>query len=117
MVGYIFICLYVKISIMNYLCPTATLLSTSLLFAHDNNKLCFCLFHNRCIDLIDGYRCECFHGYHGVNCSQEVNECNSAPCQNEATCVDEVNGYACQCLPGFTGRSFVIYWIKVLLIS
>ncbi|VTJ54253.1 Hypothetical predicted protein [Marmota monax] len=30
-------------------------------------------------------------GYHGANCSEEINECLSHPCQNGGTCIDLTN--------------------------
>ena len=33
----------------------------------------------------------------------DINECASAPCQNEGSCIDGVNGYTCACTPGFAG--------------
>jgi len=41
----------------------------------------------------------------GSNCQTEINECDSAPCQNGATC--QVNGlgrYRCHCPYGYTGE-------------
>ena len=34
----------------------------------------------------------------------DINECKSAPCQNNATCVDQINQYRCDCLPGYNGK-------------
>lgn len=34
----------------------------------------------------------------------DINECESNPCQNNATCVDQINQYTCNCLPGYTGK-------------
>lgn len=39
----------------------------------------------------------------GDNCSVDINECESDPCQYNGTCVDRVNGYVCECIPGITG--------------
>ncbi|XP_052803933.1 adhesion G protein-coupled receptor E2-like isoform X2 [Mya arenaria] len=33
----------------------------------------------------------------------DIDECSSAPCQNEATCVDNVNKYTCTCKAGYHG--------------
>ncbi|XP_064641079.1 sushi, von Willebrand factor type A, EGF and pentraxin domain-containing protein 1-like [Lineus longissimus] len=60
--------------------------------------------HGRCINGKGGFSCDCDAGWTDDDCSAEVNECMSSPCQHEATCVDEVNGYNCKCLPGYTGE-------------
>ena len=63
------------------------------------------MYISSCTDLVDGYLCECFDGFDGANCTEDIDECSSSPCQNGATCVDNVNGYTCECLPGYTGMS------------
>ena len=35
----------------------------------------------------------------------DIDECNSNPCQNEATCHDHVNSYSCICAAGFNGTN------------
>lgn len=44
-------------------------------------------------------------GYHGVNCSEEINECLSHPCQNGGTCIDLANTYKCSCPRGTQGKA------------
>ncbi|VDH91536.1 Hypothetical predicted protein [Mytilus galloprovincialis] len=36
---------------------------------------------------------------------EDINECLSTPCQNEATCHNEVNAYSCTCMPGYQGTN------------
>ncbi|KAK1155658.1 hypothetical protein AOXY_G26555 [Acipenser oxyrinchus oxyrinchus] len=50
-----------------------------------------------------GYLCHCQPGFTGKNCSVNINECASMPCQNGGSCEDLINGYQCLCEPGFTG--------------
>lgn len=58
-----------------------------------------------CEDIGNSHRCHCQDGYTGSYCQQEINECESAPCQNNAACVDLVGGYSCQCAAGFQGQN------------
>lgn len=45
----------------------------------------------------------------GHNCSVDVNECESSPCQNEGNCQDLINSYQCECLDGFTGGRVIVF--------
>ena len=44
-------------------------------------------------------------GYQGNDCEENIDECASDPCQNEATCVDEIASYHCICNSGFHGKN------------
>ena len=41
----------------------------------------------------------------GSNCSENINECESVPCQYNGTCVDLVSAYRCECIDGITGSN------------
>uniref|UniRef100_A0A8C3A7Z3 Crumbs cell polarity complex component 2b n=1 Tax=Cyclopterus lumpus TaxID=8103 RepID=A0A8C3A7Z3_CYCLU len=49
-----------------------------------------------------GFICRCLPGFTG-NCSVNVDECESAPCQHGGSCQDLVSSYQCVCPDGFTG--------------
>ena len=77
-----------------------------------------------CTDGIDGYECNCVPGHTGVfcqtgnpflcfrmlstqigiDCSLDIGECTSTPCQNNGTCVDEIDRFTCICADGFSGN-------------
>lgn len=58
-----------------------------------------------CEDIGNSHRCHCSEGYTGSYCQQEINECESAPCQHGATCKDFIGGYRCTCTEGFQGQN------------
>lgn len=40
----------------------------------------------------------------GAKCEMDVDECDSAPCQNGGLCKDGMGDFQCQCKPGFLGE-------------
>ncbi|NXY42567.1 CUBN protein, partial [Ceuthmochares aereus] len=59
--------------------------------------------NGQCLAIITGYFCLCNAGWTGSNCTENIDECISNPCQNGGTCTDEVNGYSCECTSAWTG--------------
>ncbi len=52
--------------------------------------------HGTCEEQADSYSCECFDGYDGDECENNINDCNSNQCEH-GTCVDLVEDYECDC--------------------
>ena len=45
-------------------------------------------------------------GYNGTTCENDINECESSPCQNGGTCSQSrIGEFSCQCALGFTGQT------------
>lgn len=42
-------------------------------------------------------------GYAGINCQENINECQNVNCRHGGTCVDGLGSYTCSCLQGYTG--------------
>ncbi|MCC6527959.1 MAG: VCBS repeat-containing protein [Polyangiaceae bacterium] len=63
-----------------------------------------------CIDVADGYTCECPPGFAGTSCETPVVTCATDPCPSGDLCVDGPTGYSCQCgAPGFeAAATFVV---------
>ena len=63
-----------------------------------------CKHNSQCIDLVDGYYCQCTPGFTGLTCEIDINECEGNPCKNNALCLDLINKYVCDCTnTGFEG--------------
>lgn len=50
-----------------------------------------------------GYQCICVNGWEGQNCTENVDDCSTAACENGAKCRDRVGHFFCECPPGKTG--------------
>ncbi|XP_004593774.2 protein crumbs homolog 2 [Ochotona princeps] len=50
-----------------------------------------------------GFLCRCPPGFEGADCSVDVDECASGPCQHGGHCQDLPSGFQCHCLDGFAG--------------
>ena len=63
-----------------------------------------CYVYGKCLHntATASQQCFCDTGFTGDNCSTEINECESDPCQNNATCIDGIATYTCHCVAGFT---------------
>ncbi|XP_030055456.1 cubilin isoform X1 [Microcaecilia unicolor] len=59
--------------------------------------------NGQCIATMSGYICLCDPGWTSTNCTENINECSSNPCQNGGSCVDGINGYFCNCTNTWTG--------------
>ncbi|XP_026870028.2 protein jagged-1b [Electrophorus electricus] len=60
--------------------------------------------HGRCRSQTGGqFTCECQEGFRGTYCHENINDCESNPCQNGGTCIDKVNVYQCICADGWEG--------------
>ena len=52
------------------------------------------------IDPVQG-TCRCASGWQGPTCEEDIDECASRPCQNNARCRQGMNRYDCICRAGF----------------
>uniref|UniRef100_A0A8C5PBH1 Cubilin n=1 Tax=Leptobrachium leishanense TaxID=445787 RepID=A0A8C5PBH1_9ANUR len=59
--------------------------------------------NGQCKPTISGYICICNAGWNGTNCTDNIDECASSPCQNGGNCIDGINGYVCKCSGSWTG--------------
>ncbi|XP_067326675.1 cubilin [Anolis sagrei] len=59
--------------------------------------------NGQCLVTISGHNCVCDPGWTGANCTENIDDCASNPCQHGGTCTDRVNGYSCECTSSWTG--------------
>nr|KAG5712927.1 hypothetical protein BaRGS_007524 [Batillaria attramentaria] len=62
-----------------------------------------CAHGGTCVDIINGFACNCPTGWTGETCLINIDECESNPCLHGGTCEDRENGYECVCLSGWQG--------------
>ena len=68
-----------------------------------------CLNGATCNQYTGRYVCYCTSGWQGVNCEQDVDECQvSTSWRNGGTCLNSPGTYSCACASGFTGSSCAI---------
>lgn len=51
----------------------------------------------------NSFTCNCHPGYTGYLCQNQIDECESNPCQFGGHCEDLIAGYQCRCKPGTSG--------------
>jgi hypothetical protein len=51
--------------------------------------------------------------YKGVNCEQNINECENNPCLNQGSCFDTYGSYTCQCMRGFGGQNCELVSVSI----
>ncbi|KAG9339929.1 hypothetical protein JZ751_022242 [Albula glossodonta] len=69
-------------------------------------NLCNCV-HGICNSGIQGNgQCTCFSGYKGLRCDQELPECATLQCSQNARCTEDAltGTLQCRCLPGYQGN-------------
>lgn len=63
-----------------------------------------CVSDGRCIDEVNGFKCQCAPGFSGTFCEVNDDDCKHSPCLNGGTCMDGTNEFWCRCVPGFVGE-------------
>ncbi|XP_024911055.1 protein jagged-2 isoform X2 [Cynoglossus semilaevis] len=60
--------------------------------------------HGRCISQPAGnFSCSCDHGFTGIYCHENINDCALLPCKNGGTCIDGISSFECFCPDGWEG--------------
>jgi hypothetical protein len=63
---------------------------------------------SKCLNVVGDYFCDCSVGWEGKDCTQDIDECASNPCQNRAPCTDTIGNYTCDCVHGWRGDNCAI---------
>ena len=73
------------------------------------SKFCYsqpCQNNGTCAENSTAYSCACQPGFTERNCADEINQCRTISCDNNATCARVSAGlYTCVCLDGYTGAT------------
>ncbi|XP_031719293.1 protocadherin Fat 4 [Anarrhichthys ocellatus] len=49
------------------------------------------------------FNCTCPAGFNGTLCEDDIDECETNPCENKGTCVNTPGSFYCHCQGGFSG--------------
>ena len=64
-----------------------------------------------CVEVAQGYKCNCKPGFTGANCDIEEDECVSSPCTKGSTCVDKVGDQAFDVLLYMSSSLLLSVWM------
>ncbi|XP_076817118.1 uncharacterized protein LOC143462746 isoform X1 [Clavelina lepadiformis] len=53
----------------------------------------------------DSYQCNCSAGYNGSDCSNDIDECETNPCAENANCTNTAGSFVCVCDEGYNGTA------------
>ncbi|WAR12587.1 NOTC1-like protein, partial [Mya arenaria] len=81
--------------------PTTTMPSTSLTYQPCLRRPCG--NGGTCIDVTDGYYCQCPPGWSGPHCNTDIDECLVPRCMNGGVCENRPGTFFCRCPSGWTG--------------
>ncbi|KAK6192291.1 hypothetical protein SNE40_003784 [Patella caerulea] len=70
----------------------------------------------RADNFYDYYSCNCTNGWSGVNCQEDVNECQSSPCIWPYVCFDFINEYQCACPIDNPNCDSLVGWMIGLIV-
>lgn len=65
-----------------------------------------CRHNGTCISEGRNFTCLCEDGWTGLDCLNDIDECNiSPPCENNGVCLNFDGGYSCTCEEGWSGKN------------
>ena len=81
--------------------------STSVLFVDITECLVgTCNGNGDCVEEVGGgVVCVCDGGYTGEFCAEDIDYCDSNPCENGGTCQEQQEGFNCVCDAAWTGNT------------